>query len=98
MYYGLLPFEAVRTAAFLLLIGGFAVLCWLYRSDALPLHWATLTVLAVATVESIAWLAAYAHINKSGQPYCCPYPGQVSYTTTCLVMYICVSYTTMSIV
>lgn len=72
--FGLLPFEAARAVAFTLMGLIFGVLFMLYRDSAIPLHYAILFVFSVACIESSLWLAAYESINRTGTPYCCPFP------------------------
>jgi hypothetical protein len=49
-----------------------------HRDFLLPLHSAILAVFFIATLEATVWFAAYTHINSTGQPYCCPFPGVVA--------------------
>jgi len=43
----------------------------------LPLNYAIMTVVLLATVESATWFGAYEQLNGSGEPYCCPFPSVV---------------------
>ncbi len=72
--FGFLPFEAGRCIAFLLVGFIFVVLFLLHRESAIPLHYAILAVFGVAVCESALWFLAYEHINRTGSPYCCPFP------------------------
>ena len=48
-----------------------------FRNELLPLHYAILGVLVVASVEALAWFLALDEINDNGVPYCCPFPGSI---------------------
>ena len=45
-----------------------------YRDSAIPLHFAILFVFSIACIESGVWFGAYEQINRTGTPYCCPFP------------------------
>lgn len=75
--YGCLPFELFRVVASigLALIFGFAM--YRHRSSVLAVHKMILGVMILATLEAGTWWAAYSHMNRTGNPYCCPYPAPV---------------------
>ncbi|CAM9534528.1 unnamed protein product [Chrysoparadoxa australica] len=75
--YGLLPFQLIRTAAFLVFDLFYVATYLKHRKSALPLHAAILCVLTLATLEAAAWLVAYWTLNTTGKPMCCPFPGVV---------------------
>ena len=72
--FGFLPFEAARSVAFFLIGFIYIILFLLHRESAIPLHYAILLVFGVAVCESTIWFFAYETINKTGSPYCCPFP------------------------
>ena len=75
--YGYLPFEAVRAIGYFLFLCIFLVQYQRNKDSALPLHRAIMFVLLVGLSEAAAWYLAYATINETGQPYCCPFPAVV---------------------
>lgn len=76
-YFGLLPFEMARLVALIALTMFFAVSCLVYASNLLPLHSGILAACFVAVIDGIFSLIAYAMINASGQPDCCPYASPI---------------------
>lgn len=102
MFYGYLPFEGARMVA--LVLFGIAYLFSIYKhwDELLPLHGAILFVLGVAILEATMWFAAYAQLNNTGQPYCCPFPNIVAAslifsvlrrtTTRALLLVVCLGY------
>ena len=83
--FGFLPFEGARFFAFILFGFVFSVLFMLHRDSAIPLHGVILFVFLIAIAESGAWFIAYEYINRTGSPYCCPFPAPV---VTALVLQI----------
>lgn len=75
--YGALPFELFRVVASigLALVFGFAM--YRHRSSVLTVHKMILGVMILATLEASTWWAAYTYMNRTGKPYCCPYPATV---------------------
>lgn len=75
--YGCLPFELFRVVASigLALVFGFAM--YRHRSSVLTVHKMILGVIILATLEAGTWWAAYRYMNRTGKPYCCPYPATV---------------------
>ena len=75
--YGCLPFELFRVVASigLAVIFGFAM--YRHRSSVLTVHKMILGVMVLATLEAATWWAAYSYMNRTGKPYCCPYPATV---------------------
>jgi hypothetical protein len=72
--YPLLPFEAVLTAAYFVLDVVFLALIYCYRTEVLRLQFSMLAVLVLATGETTSWTLAFASMNDTGNPPCCPYP------------------------
>ena len=72
--FGMLPFEGARAIAFSLMGFIFGVMFIIHRDSTIPLHFAIMFVFCVACVESGIWFAAYETLNKTGKPYCCPFP------------------------
>lgn len=83
--YGFLPFEGARMVAYFFFACFYLFFYIRHRATALPLHHATLVVVAIALAEATAWYAVYQTINLSGEPYCCPFPVSV---VTSLVLQI----------
>ena len=81
-FFGLLPFEMARLIALIALSLFFSVSCLVYASNLLPLHSGILAACVVAVVDGVVSLAAYAMINASGQPDCCPYASPIIATLT----------------
>ena len=101
-FYGYLPFEGARMAAFILFGTVYLVSFFKHLDELLPLHGAILFVLGVAILEATMWFAAYAELNRTGQPYCCPFPKIVAAslifsvlrrtTTRALLLVVCLGY------
>lgn len=72
--YGILPFEAARMVAVLLL--GLFLVTYYYClwNSVVALHKAVMTVYLFALCESIVWFTVYQRLNETGEPYCCPFP------------------------
>jgi len=75
--YGFLPFEFMRALAFIIFGIWFSFLFCRFRDSVIPLHYAILTVFLFAAAEASTWFGAYTKINRTGQPYCCPFPSEV---------------------
>lgn len=100
--YGFLPFEFIRMLAFLIFDMVFLFLLMRNRETALPLHYAAMGVLVIATIESAVWAGAFMSMNSSGAPYCCPFPPVLIAAMTvqvflrtlvrCLLLLICLGY------
>jgi hypothetical protein len=76
-FYGYLPFEGARFFAFLVFFLVYLGLVCKHRGHLLRLHYAILSVLVIATAESLSWFLAFSHMNTRGTPYCCPFPAVV---------------------
>jgi hypothetical protein len=42
-----------------------------------PIHHLFLAVFLFCVVESAVWFSVYSDLNRTGEPFCCPYPSQV---------------------
>jgi len=73
IYFGFLPFEGLRSFAFLLVLACFFSLLKRHRDKVLPLHYAIFFVVFVATLEAFTWFGAYLVLNVTGEPLCCPF-------------------------
>ena len=81
-FFGVLPFEMVRLFALIALALFFSLSCAVFAANLLPLHYGILAACVVAMVDGAVSLAAYATINASGQPDCCPYASPIIATLT----------------
>ena len=52
----------------------FVVLIFRHRNEVLKIQFGMLAVLVLVTAETSAWSIAFATMNTSGTPACCPYP------------------------
>ncbi|CAM9246948.1 unnamed protein product [Discosporangium mesarthrocarpum] len=86
MYFGLLPFELGRMLLSLILDGFYILLMYRHRDTILPVHFAIMGVLTLASLEAASWFGAYSYMNNSGTPYCCPFPGAVILAMTMEVL------------
>lgn len=75
--FGCLPFELFRVLASVALGAGFGYAMWRHRASVLTVHKMILGVIVLATLEACTWWGAYSYMNRTGKPYCCPYPGTV---------------------
>lgn len=75
--FGCLPFELFRVVASIALGIGFGYAMWLHRVSVLTVHKMILGVIVLSSLEASTWLAAYSYMNRTGRPYCCPYPAVV---------------------
>lgn len=75
--FGCLPFELFRVVASIALGIGFGYAMWFHRASVLTVHKMILGVIILGTLEAGTWWAAYSYMNRTGKPYCCPYPSAV---------------------
>lgn len=77
IYYGYLPFEGIRAAAFVVFATTYMILLIAFRDNLIRVHYFIMTVIAVAALEATVSFASYVDMNENGEPYCCPFPGAV---------------------
>ena len=75
--YGCLPFELFRVVASVALALAFGYAMYHHRTSVLTVHKMILGVIILATLEAGTWWGAYSTMNRTGKPYCCPYPPTV---------------------
>lgn len=71
--YGLLPFEALRAIAFLLLIAYYILHYTIHNTSVILLHRLLFGLAIIACLEALACAGQYLLINYTGTPLCCPY-------------------------
>lgn len=72
--FGLLPYQTMLLALYLLTIVVFLWYFAKYSESIVSIHYGVLFVLCVAVTETFTWLLAYIYLNTTGAPYCCPFP------------------------
>lgn len=72
--YGMLPFSGLLAIGYVVLDVFFACLLVRHRQQLIQLHVGILFVLGMGTVAASIWFYAFYHMNKTGEPVCCPYP------------------------
>jgi hypothetical protein len=55
----------------------FTIVFLAFKDSAIPIHWGIMTVFAIAFTEALSWYVAYALLNETGTPYCCPFSYEV---------------------
>ncbi|KAG7400382.1 Transmembrane protein 87A [Phytophthora boehmeriae] len=81
LLFGLFPFNGVLSLLYGVVDVYFVFLICRHRESARGTHYFLLTVLLLATSESVAWFITYKILNDSGVPACCPYPDSVLLST-----------------